>query len=295
MGKILRPRRGSASTAKSQLTGSNILLKGEVFFELPTTGIGKDEGKIILGDGSSDYGSLVPFIDPAKYVHNGKVSDETISFTETSTSDTTSVLKTIVSGASLKTLITGVKNGLSNINSALTTANTDLTKAKGDIDYHWNEIGKKVPLTTQSTNSSGTKYDLPPFAMIRMYCTTSVTVPANNNKWISVQKSHLVDKSNNGKDLTAIQSYIMQNANNEYIRLGAVGAYVGAYAGETLKCSFSQFSSTGMRLWNNTSSAITTPNTVTFSGSSSAGYQLKNCPPYLDMLFVRKDCIEYCY
>lgn len=296
MAKILRPRRGSASTAKSQLTGNNKLLRGEIFFELPTAGIGKDEGKIIIGDGTTDYGSLVAFIDPAKYLHNGKISDEIITFTETSNSDTNSVLNSIISGNNLKTLFSGIKNALSNMNSSMSTMNSDLSKAKEDILYHWDQIENKVSITTESKNTSGSKYNLPPFAVIRSYCNESVTIKANDLRFVYNKNVHLENKEYTNSKLSDLQSYILSNTNNEYLKAGAIGAFVGQTSnGVPLKCSIVQFSASGIRLWNNTSSSISTPDKMTFSGNSSSGYKLEMCPPYIDCLFIRKDILSYIY
>ena len=50
-----RPRRGKRATAISK----NIILKsGEVFFEVPETGVGTAAGNIVMGDGTSAYADL---------------------------------------------------------------------------------------------------------------------------------------------------------------------------------------------------------------------------------------------
>ena len=128
MGKIFRPRRGKNSTAKAQLkTGAlGPLANGEVFFELPNGGAGTGEGKIIMGDGRTAYEQLPTFIDPSKYVHKGDTENQTVSFTETSSTDNAALLKNITSGASLKNLFSPVKNLLSNLNSSVTKLNNDL-------------------------------------------------------------------------------------------------------------------------------------------------------------------------
>ena len=300
MAKILRPRRGSASTAKSQLTGNNKLLRGEIFFELPTAGIGKDEGKIIIGDGTTDYGSLVAFIDPAKYLHNGKISDEYIQFTETSESNNSTILKNISSGSTLKNIIAGFKNLLSNMNSLMTTMNSDLSKAKEDILYHWDQIQAKVPLTTQSKNDSGTKFDLPPFVIIRKYPVSAYTIPKNGAKWVSVSGDngqHLVNRQYpTTTQLSDLQKYVMNNTNGEYTVVGAVAASVGMTAyGVPLKCSIVNFSGNGVRLFNSTDKDIVTPTTMTYSGNEGVGYTVQQQPPYVDLLFMRTDIEKHCY
>ena len=49
---IFRPRRGRRSTAISK---GIVLKRGEVFFEVPDTGVGTGAGKIVMGDGTSAY------------------------------------------------------------------------------------------------------------------------------------------------------------------------------------------------------------------------------------------------
>ena len=61
MASYLKPRRGRKSTAIAQ----NLLLKrGEIFFEIPESGIGTGMGKVKMGDGSKNYNQLPYFIDP---------------------------------------------------------------------------------------------------------------------------------------------------------------------------------------------------------------------------------------
>ena len=63
MANYLRPRRGKRATATSTLTASNPLKRGEVFFEVPTGGIGSGAGNIVMGDGATKYDSLPYFIN----------------------------------------------------------------------------------------------------------------------------------------------------------------------------------------------------------------------------------------
>ena len=55
-----RPHRGKRSTAISK----DIMLKeGEVYFEVPESGIGSGAGKIIMGDGITQYKDLPAFLE----------------------------------------------------------------------------------------------------------------------------------------------------------------------------------------------------------------------------------------
>ena len=63
MSSYLRPRRGKKSTAIAQLTSSNPLKRGEIFFEVPDEGVGTGAGKIKMGDGVTAYADLPYFSD----------------------------------------------------------------------------------------------------------------------------------------------------------------------------------------------------------------------------------------
>lgn len=63
MANFFKPRRGKKATAILQ----NIVLKrGEVFFEVPDSGVGTGKGKIKMGDGTRTYEDLPYFYDPEK-------------------------------------------------------------------------------------------------------------------------------------------------------------------------------------------------------------------------------------
>lgn len=70
--KIFKPRRGKRATAISK---SIVLQNGEVFFEVPSDGVGKGRGKILMGDGTTGYENLPVFLEvpaslPASDVYN---------------------------------------------------------------------------------------------------------------------------------------------------------------------------------------------------------------------------------
>jgi hypothetical protein len=119
MASFLRPRRGKKATAESQ----NIVLKrGEVFFEVPTGGVGTGIGKIKMGDGTTAYSSLPYFLEQKSI----DVASSAITFTESSSTDNATLLSEIKSGATVKVLFGSVKKLLSNINSSVTSLNNDL-------------------------------------------------------------------------------------------------------------------------------------------------------------------------
>ncbi len=61
MGGGFRPFRGRRSTAISK---DIILKKGEIFFEVPDSGVGTGGGKIVMGDGQTRYENLPYFLAP---------------------------------------------------------------------------------------------------------------------------------------------------------------------------------------------------------------------------------------
>lgn len=102
MASYLRPRRGRKSTAISQ----NIVLKrGEIFMEVPETGVGTGIGKIKIGDGTTAYSNLPYFINSDAATVD--VASEVINYSEASTVE--SATTDIVSGKPLKTIIAGLK------------------------------------------------------------------------------------------------------------------------------------------------------------------------------------------
>ena len=86
MASYLRPRRGTYDQAKDTLKGDAVLKSGEIFFEYPDKGVGNGSGKIIMGDGVSDYENLEPFLS----------SSDTKSVKDTSISDNVNASTTVV-------------------------------------------------------------------------------------------------------------------------------------------------------------------------------------------------------
>ncbi len=68
---IFMPFRGKRSTAISK---DIILKKGEVFFEVPDTGVGTGEGKIVMGDGQTRYEDLPYYINGSGGSGQGSVT-----------------------------------------------------------------------------------------------------------------------------------------------------------------------------------------------------------------------------
>lgn len=146
MASYLRPRRGKKATAEAQLTASAPLKRGEVFFEVPDTGVGTGAGKIKMGDGSTAYSALPYFINNEEF----DIDDAVVGFTNSTAAEsdpyTTNAThaSAIVPTASLKTIFTNLKQLLLNYNSQLTTLNNDMVTYSYDSSTGTLSITSKV-------------------------------------------------------------------------------------------------------------------------------------------------------
>jgi len=120
MASYLRPRRGRRGPAEDQ---NFVLKRGEVFFEAPDSGVGTGTGRIKIGDGTTHYKTLPYFFDHDEFITVVGLSDTEISFTETSITDNTTLLSTIISGTKLKKIIAAIKNLLANLNKSIEDIN----------------------------------------------------------------------------------------------------------------------------------------------------------------------------
>ena len=139
MASYLRPRRGKKATAVAQLTASAPLKRGEIFFEVPDTGVGTGTGKIKMGDGTTAYASLPYFMEQPTVDYTNAV----VGWTNTTAADSSpyttnaTYVSNIIPSASLKTIFTNLKKLLLNYNSQLTTLNNDL----GTLSFSQDEEG----------------------------------------------------------------------------------------------------------------------------------------------------------
>ena len=129
MSSFLRPRRGKQSTAASTLTASNPLKRGEIFFEVPTGGVGTGTGKLKMGDGSTAYANLPYFLS---------MDDSAVTFTDSSASSSwnnySNYLANIKTGITLPTFFANTKNLLYQLCNKVTLLNNDLSKKSYGFD-----------------------------------------------------------------------------------------------------------------------------------------------------------------
>ena len=136
MANYLRPKRGLKNTAINK----NIILKrGEVFFEMPDSGIGTGIGKIKMGDGRTAYSQLPYFLEQKEI----DVSNTSISFTENTSTNNNALLNTINTGAKLNTIIGAIKKLLNNINTELQNKATVLIDNKTELGLAMNVPASK--------------------------------------------------------------------------------------------------------------------------------------------------------
>ena len=109
--KILRPRRGLRETA---IRKGIILKKGEIFFEVPESGVGTGRTKIKLGDGFHKYEDLPYAIDPDSCGIDD-LNKTVLKFEESNTKSDEKLLEEIKSGNSMGTIMGAIKTLLKNL------------------------------------------------------------------------------------------------------------------------------------------------------------------------------------
>ena len=124
--EYLLPRRGTKGAA---ISDNIILQRGELYFEVPDTGIATGFGKIKMGDGSTAYSDLPYFLKQSIVDENEYFNDEmSIPFTDTSTvtNNNSELLLGVSSGNTTSNLFTNIKQLLYNFNSKIAYINTKL-------------------------------------------------------------------------------------------------------------------------------------------------------------------------
>ena len=190
MASYLRPRRGKKATAVSQLTASAPLKRGEIFFEVPDTGVGTGTGKIKMGDGTTAYASLPYFMEQPVVDYTNAV----VGWTNTTAADSdpystnATYAGNIIPSASLKTIFTNLKKLLLNYNSQLTTLNNDLGNflypgcAKNAI-YRGKDLGT---ISASNIASFLTEHEVSSGKFTDLYVGDIITIQDGtyNAKWI---------------------------------------------------------------------------------------------------------------
>ena len=129
MSKIFKPRRGKASTMNGTKS-STVLAAGEMFIELPDTGVGTGTCKMKMGDGVTAYGSL-PYAmggDIATTEISGGINDDT-------SSTATAALANVTTGKTLGSIIGSLRRACSLNAAAIATLNDEAEQLKNKLSF----------------------------------------------------------------------------------------------------------------------------------------------------------------
>lgn len=121
---IWLPRRGKKSTMAGTKK-RQVLARGEFFTEYPDSGIGTGHGKAKMGDGVTDYEHLPYFL--------GDTENEKITFTSNTSTTVAAALNAVVSGATLKNIIAGLKQAIVRNDANVTKLNDELVQEINDL------------------------------------------------------------------------------------------------------------------------------------------------------------------
>jgi hypothetical protein len=147
MSKIFKPRRGKASTMNGTKS-STVLAAGEMFIELPDTGVGTGICKMKMGDGVTAYGSL-PYAmggDIATTEITGNINDDT-------SSTATAALANVTTGKTLGSIIGSLRRACSLNAQAIATLNDEVYNYRLRIDKAQFD-STKFPLTMTATQTT---------------------------------------------------------------------------------------------------------------------------------------------
>lgn len=144
MYNYFRPRRGKYNSAKSQYVDTSPLKRGEVFFELPDTGVGTGHGKIKMGDGETGYKDLPYFLSQTEVDFDNAVIEFTnseIADDEEYINDNNSLyLYNISPSATLKRIFTDIKQLIINYNYQLNIIKSKIDSINqcfiGELQYY---------------------------------------------------------------------------------------------------------------------------------------------------------------
>jgi hypothetical protein len=102
--KIFKPRRGKVSTMAGT-KATTVLAAGEMFVEVPDTGVGTGRCKMKIGDGSTAYSSLPTAM--------GDTTNELITYESNTATTVATALNSAASGSSLGNIIAALKQAIS--------------------------------------------------------------------------------------------------------------------------------------------------------------------------------------
>lgn len=125
--KIFKPRRGKKATM-SGAKASTILAAGELFVEVPDTGVGTGAGRLKMGDGTTPYSEL-PYL-------MGDTSNDKIEFSSNTATTVATALNSVTSGNKLNAIIAGLKQAISLNQTSITELNNALSQKASSNHTH---------------------------------------------------------------------------------------------------------------------------------------------------------------
>lgn len=160
MAKIFKPRRGKYST----MTGpkkTTILSVGEMFVEVPDTGIGTGHCRIKFGDGVTMYDKL-PYAlgdtsnDKITYSNNTSSSIDTALSGASSGKKLGDILAALKQAISLnKTSINSNATSISNLTTSVSNLNTSVTNINTTINRYMPSGANAIVLKNTASNTVG--------------------------------------------------------------------------------------------------------------------------------------------
>lgn len=131
---VYRPRRGTKAT----MIADNVVLRnGEMFFEIPESGVGTDYCKVKIGDGTTPYEQLHYAIDPSKCSVEDLAS-EILVFDDTLTNEDIDVLlDKVKSKAKLAQIIENTRACIVWLKDKYNNISTDLTRFIQDVTNNY--------------------------------------------------------------------------------------------------------------------------------------------------------------
>ena len=147
MSKIFKPRRGKASTMLGT-KASTVLAAGEMFIELPDTGVGTGICKMKMGDGVTAYSSL-------PYAMGGDIASTEItgSIVEDTSATAAAALANVTTGRTLGAIVGSLRRACQLNAQSIATLNDD-------IRY----ISRTVQVDTITNNNLHTYIEIPVWA-----------------------------------------------------------------------------------------------------------------------------------
>lgn len=189
--KIFKPRRGTASIMAGTKK-STVLASGELFVEVPNTGVGTGASKIKIGDGTTAYSALPYAL--------GDTSNDQINFSSNTSTTVAAALNSVVTGASLKNIVAGLKQAISLCNTSITQLNDDTSKIKTyvgeDGQIHFTDVTGADSVLPFSKNNG----------------VESINISSYN-----ITSSNILHS--NGTQLSSASSFVLSNIERKYSKL----------------------------------------------------------------------------